>query len=130
MKWSFVVEGQPVSWNASYGVGVRKRTGGRNGQYHTIIKKDDAVAYTNLVMLRAREARPSGWRPEGLVVVEIEYFLGRNIDCDNVMKLVNDGLARAIEVDDKWFLPRAMSKEIGLRPPERRLVVSVSSVSP
>ena len=132
MTWSFEIPGQPVSWNASYkiGVGYRAAYNRRGGEFRKIIKTNEAVTYTEMVTVIARQARPSSWKPEGFIVVEFDYYLGRDVDCDNVMKLVNDGLKHAIEVDDRWYLPRAMSKQTGLRPSERRVVVRVRSASP
>lgn len=133
MRWGFTIEGQPVSWNAAYRIGVADRRAYNRSprEFRKIIKTDEAVAYTTLAMYRAREAMPSRWSPVGLVVVEFKYYLGRDIDCDNVMKLVNDGIEAATGVDDKWFLPRAMSKTIGLRPNQRRIEVVIEDcVSP
>lgn len=124
MTWGFTIEGQPVSWNKAYKIGVLSRPGGR-GKYRTIIKTDDAVAYTHGVAKIASTARPSGWSPSGLVVIEFRLFLGRVVDSDNVMKLVDDGIQMGTGVDDKWFLPRVMHKEWGLRPPERRVEIRV-----
>lgn len=135
MTWSFTVEGQPVSWNAAYRIGLINRTGrggrlrlGRGGEVierRTIIKTDEAKAYTELAAWRAKAACPPGWRPTGLVVIEFTYYLGADIDCDNVMKLIDDGIEDATGVNDRWFLPRAMWKTTGLRPSQRRVEVLV-----
>jgi len=135
MRWGFVVEGQPVSWNQGYEPGRRPRTGrwgrlrlGENGetiQRSTIVKTDKANAYTDLVMVRCRGKMPYRWKPTGYVVVELYYFLGRDIDCDNVMKFVDDAIQSATGVDDRWLLPRAMYKRFGLRPNQRKLVVVI-----
>lgn len=135
MRWGFVVEGQPVSWNSAYRVGMVRRTGrggrlrldalGRPVDKRTIVKTDEAKAYVDLVTYRARRAVPRDWSPIGLVVIELYYYLGRDVDCDNVMKLVDDGIQAATGVNDQWFLPRAMSKTTGLRPNERRIEVIV-----
>lgn len=135
MRWSFEVEGQPVSWNAGYEIGRVPRTGrhgklrlgddGSRIERRTIIKTAEAKVYTELVAIRAREAMPSGWAPEELIVVELYFFLGRDIDCDNTMKFIDDGIQLGTGVNDKWFLPRAMTKVAGLRPPSRRVVVSI-----
>ena len=128
MTWGFTVEGQPVSWNLAYRIGVKNRPGPRVGQFRTIIKTDAATDYCRLVTLRCREARPSGWRlTEGqVVVIEYRLFLGRHMDADNTMKLVNDGIADALGVDDKWFLPRAMEMTWGHRPKDRRVEIVVN----
>jgi hypothetical protein len=125
VSWRLTIPGQPLSWNQSYRIGVRNRRGYNRaeGQFRTIIKTDEAVAYTDMVTMLAMVARPSGWKVERgqFVVLEFYYYLGRAIDADNVMKLVNDGIKAAIGVDDKWFLPRAMSMQLGLPPSEQRL---------
>lgn len=91
--------------------------------------KDAAKAYKDLVIRRTQEARPSGWQhTEGLLILEYYLYLGRDTDADNVMKLTNDGIAAALGVDDKWFLPRAMHKEWGLRPAQRRVVVEIEAL--
>ena len=132
---SFGVEGQPVGGNAGYEIGRGPRTGrhgklrlgddGSRIERRTIIKTAEAKVYTELVAIRAREAMPSGWAPEELIVVELYFFLGREIDCDNRMKFIDDGIQLGTGVNDKWFLPRAMTKVAGLRPPSRRVVVSI-----
>jgi hypothetical protein len=137
--WGFVVPGQPVSWNQGYEIGRVARTGGggrlrlgsdgRPIEARTIVKTGLAKAYTEEVVLRARAAAPRGWWDGGLVVIELYYFLGRDIDCDNVMKFVDDGIETATGVNDRWFLTRAMWKTTGLRPKDRRLVVRVRSES-
>ncbi len=136
------IPGQPISWNQAYRVGRVTRTGtngrirlGGDGQpveASTIVKTKEAKAYTARVAQLAGWARNSlGWaglQPE-FIVVEFNYFLGRDIDCDNVMKLVDDGLETALGVDDKWFLPRAMSKIVGLRPMDRKLDLHIYPAS-
>ena len=126
MTWGFTVPGQPLSWNEAYRIGVRNRPGPRGGQYRTIIKTDEAVAYTDSVTWIARAAKPSGWPThDRLLVIELRLFLGRPVDADNTMKMIMDGLKAALGVDDKWYLPRAMFSVWGLRPAERRVEVQV-----
>lgn len=125
--WGFTVPGQPLSWNEAYRIGVRYRPGSRGGQYRTIIKTDEAVAYTDAVTMIAKTAKPSHWpNYDRLIVVELRLYLGRSVDADNTMKMIMDGLKAALGVDDKWFLPRAMWTEWGLRPDQRRVEVQVS----
>lgn len=138
MSWSFEVEGQPVSWNNGYTIGRVPRTGGggrfRFGssgevvQRATIVKTELAKAYTQLVAYRANEKKPKGWAPEGLIVIEYHYYLGRDTDCDNTMKFLDDGIQLGTGVNDKWFLPRAMSKTTGLRPPLRKVIVVLTEL--
>lgn len=130
-----MVPGQPLSWNQAYRIGSRQRQGergqlrlddmGKPVSFRKIIKTDEAVAYTGAVAMIARAACPTGWQPSGLVVVEVRLFLGRIIDSDNVLKLLGDGIQEGTGIDDKWFLPRVMHKEWGLRPSERRVEVTL-----
>jgi len=57
------------------------------------------------VVYLVREARPSGWRPEGQIRLRYELLLKRDIDADNVLKALNDAIAKALGTDDRYFLP-------------------------
>ena len=134
VRWSFEIEGQPVSWNAAYRIGTEEvLRRGRIVRVRKIVKTDEARAWTDLALHRCREGRPSGWYapPETLIVVEYRLHVGRHLDADNAFKLTNDGIAAALGVNDKWFLPRAMSIEWGLRPAQRRVEITIDDgVSP
>jgi Holliday junction resolvase RusA-like endonuclease len=45
------------------------------------------------------------------------------MDCDNVLKALNDAIAIGLGVNDKVFLPCVRSKEIGIKSP--RVIVTV-----
>lgn len=129
MRWTLTIPGQAVSWNAMYRIGIRTRPARgaslTSGSYRKIIKTKEAQAYEDTVTLLAKVAKPSGFVADGFIVIEYRIFLGKDIDCDNIFKAVHDGLAKALGVDDTWFLPRAMSKTAGLRPPERRIELTI-----
>lgn len=105
MRWSVKIPGQPWSGNTMY-----ERNAGNAGQH----KRPGVEAYQVEVTYRVREARPSGWRPDGQIVVEYYFELGRDIDCTNAIKVIEDGVATALRPEDKlydrMFLPRAMAK--------------------
>lgn len=105
-----VVHGRPVSWNRAYRFG--RGGGGRPRMYLT----HEAEAWEETVFLTSLDAyNRSSWRPGGgLLVVDWRMLLDDDIDGDNAMKLVHDGLARALKVNDKRFLPRLISKRTGL----------------
>jgi len=130
--WTVTIPGQPLSYNASLEIHrFNRRAFNRGGgEFRTIGTKKAAKDYTQRVAdtIAIEPNRPRGWQPTGFVVVEYYYFLGRWVDPDNVMKLVNDGLKRAIGVDDKWFLPRAMWMMTGLRPESRRIVLRIGEL--
>lgn len=90
-------------------------------------KKEQVETYQNHVTLLVREARPSGWRPDGQIVVEYEFYLFRDIDCTNAIKVIEDAIATALRPEDKLydrrFLPRAMVKETGRRDAHVRIML-------
>lgn len=107
--WSFVLPGQPPSWNDSYRI-VRQQ--GRRGPYMTLAKKQKVIDYQEMAVLLIRSARPRHWDPSGQVRLMYDFHLIRDIDCDNAMKAIHDALQMATGVDDKRFLPCVRSKEL------------------
>lgn len=105
-----VIPGQPPSGNHAYKIGRGFRRGGIT--YPKIIKTDVAEAYQQGVALLVRTARPSGWRPDGQVVVEYRFYLWDDADCTNLIKVIEDGIFPALGINDTFALPRAMSKEL------------------
>lgn len=106
-RWAVMLEGQPPSGNHMY---ERSRGGGTH-------KKPGVEAYQVGVTRQVATSRPSGWRPDGQIVVEYHFFLGRDVDCTNAIKVIEDAIAMALRPEDplydQKFLPRAMSKETG-----------------
>jgi Holliday junction resolvase RusA-like endonuclease len=97
---------------------LRNRTGG-------IRKSSGAESYQAGVTLIARTARPSGWKYEkGFVRLQYEFRLKRDIDCDNLLKALNDALAVALGMDDRFFLPCVKSKEVGVKDPNVTVTVN------
>lgn len=122
-SFSFTVPGQPVSWNAAYQVRRYKLP---NGEWQRGIRKTkEAEAYQDGVRMIARVARPSSFMVSKTqqLIVAYEFFLKKDIDCDNLLKLMNDALAEAINVNDRVFLPVVMSKSTGLPNPYTRITV-------
>lgn len=120
--FSFTVEGQPVSWNQAFRVRFQYVNGKKvRGLYKT----PEAETYQDGVRLIARTARPSNFLvPEnGRVIVAYDFILARDIDCDNLLKLMNDALAEAINVNDKFFMPVVMSKSVGNKNPSTTVTV-------
>ena len=46
------------------------------------------------------------------MVCEYRFYLTHDIDCTNMFKVIEDSIFPALGIDDKWALPRAMSKEL------------------
>ena len=112
MSWLVVLPGQPPSGNHMYA-----RNKGNPGQH----KKPGVEAYQAMVTFEVRQARPSFWRPDGQIIVNYWFNLGRDIDCTNAIKVIEDGIAMALRPEDplydRKFLPRAMAKSTGAKEP-------------
>jgi hypothetical protein len=93
------------------------RNKGNPGQH----KKPGVEAYQTMVTYKVREERPDGWRPDGQIIVSYFFYLGRDVDCTNAIKVIEDGVAMALRPEDplydRQFLPRAMVKETGHKQP-------------
>ena len=126
-RFSFVVPGQPLSWNRSYRqrVGyVKDKLGQRvltaTGKAKTRpmqYKTEEALRYQEAVQLTCQAAKPKGFTPDQ-VIVAYDFVLARDVDCDNVMKMTNDAIGRALGLDDRHFFPVVCSKVIGSKAPE------------
>ena len=111
MSWTVILEGQPPSGNHANKIGRGYRAGGVS--YAKIVKTDEAAAYQQTAVLIVKTAKPSGWKWDGgQVVTEYRFFLLRDADCTNLIKVIEDAVFPALGIDDKYALPRAMSKEI------------------
>lgn len=125
--FSFAVPGQPLSWNRSY----RQRVGGVKDRFGQAVlsasgkpktrpmqyKTQEAIEYQTGVQLACQAAKPARFNPEQ-VIIAYDFVLARDIDCDNVIKMTNDAIARALGLDDKHFFPVVRSKVTGSRTPE------------
>lgn len=109
MRFSFRVPGQPPSTNHIY---IRVR-----GSWNKMTKAPGVESYQNDVALLCRAARPSGFAPTGQFRVRYEFNLKRDADCDNLIKMIQDGLQTALGVNDKWMLPCVTSKTTGNKEP-------------
>lgn len=126
MRWSVTIPGQPVSWDAAYRTGlipVRRKVA---GQRVAVLNPDGSKKMIHRPMLTAEAeqwkldvyrlctvAKPSHWRPEGQIRIEVVLRLAHDMDDDNAMKLARDALASAIDHDDINFLMTTKSKSSG-----------------
>lgn len=110
------VPGQPPSWNASYRIITLRGHG-------SLKKMGAAEQYQNDVTRLTRVACPSDFAPLGQLYICYQMFLWRNMDADNILKLVNDAIASALNLNDSRFLPVVLSKTSSDKSP--RLVISV-----
>lgn len=110
------INGQPPSGNHMYdGYGRDRR------------KKSEVASYQAEVVRWTRYALSAGWQPGERIVVNYWFNLTRDIDCTNIIKVVEDGIAEALcpGIDpprccrkfDTRFLPRAIEKITGAKQP-------------
>lgn len=108
VRWSFTIPGQPLSWNHAYKrVTYRKKQpDGSVNVINRMGKADGVEEWQNGIIYLAKAARPSGWTHPKDTPIRIRYrfYTYPLIDTDNMKKLVNDAIAKAIGVNDKWFL--------------------------
>lgn len=124
--FTFRVEGDCPSWNHSYrDVVIRTKTG---KTYRSRAKTEAATAYQLLVTLRAKEAAPPNWTASGQIRVTYAFYFKRNRDADNALKMLNDAVAKALDVNDSLFLPCVLSKTTGNKEPY--VEVTVAAVEP
>lgn len=128
-RWSAFIPGQPLSINDQREThlirGVRR-----------IAWSDAFYAYRDMVAREVQAVRPRHWRaPEylpklgtGLLVIELDLCLSNDMDCDNLLKPLLDGVKVGLGTqiartrtgrmvlkpvfDDIGFLPRFMSKRV------------------
>jgi hypothetical protein len=121
-----------MSWNRSYRnrtvtvkdrVGQVVRTaGGRPVTRAGTYKTEEAQVWQDGVRMIARAAKPTGFSP-ATIIVAYDFVLARDIDCDNVMKMANDAIAKAIDLNDKFFYPVVLSKVTGSKDPHIKVAV-------
>lgn len=123
-QFTFTVPGQPLSWNRSYkSKTIRMRDAlGHVRSYPSTYKTQVAKDWQDAVRTLCRVAKPTGWKATE-VIVAYDLILARMIDCDNVMKMANDAIARAIDLDDRYFYPVVMSKVSGSKDPHIMVTV-------
>lgn len=112
MSWTVTLPGQPPSGNHANKIGRGYRRGGI--AYPKLVKTPEAEAYQQGAAMLVRAARPSSWKPDGKsqIIVEYRFYLARDADCTNLIKVVEDAVFPALGLDDRIALPRAMSKVI------------------
>ena len=118
-SFRFTVPGQPPSLNH-----IHKtvwRTDGAGNRYKGRAKEEEVTNYQLVAANECRRARHD-WQPpqvfnprkgHGLIVIRYWFYLARALDVDNAMKVLNDPIKHAIEIDDSHFLPQAWGRETG-----------------
>jgi hypothetical protein len=122
---------------------------GAGRRYHGRKKLHEVEMYQLVAMNHCQRAKPAEWIPreayqpklgKGLIVIELDFFLGRDIDCDNTQKVILDGIKFGLGThivvakrtknpsvrplyDDNRFLGRAMSKVTGVKHPRVEVTI-------
>ena len=98
------LNGRPPSWNSAY------RSAGK-----IIYMTRPAKAWKEYVEEAVRwEIKGKKWSLSGdetQIVVNINTFLNRPMDADNILKLTLDACAKAMGINDVRFLPRVWKME-------------------
>ena len=124
MSWTVSIPGQPPSTNHMYTIGKGYRRGGI--AYPKLVKADGVESYQTMAAMLVRLARPSGWTWDGgLLRITYRFHLIDNVDCDNLLKALNDAIAGALDINDKWFLPNVESKTWGNKGAQARVEVTI-----
>lgn len=127
-SWECVIQGQVISWNEAYRVarktGVAKN--GRSYEHHGIFKTDEAAQFQLDCIRQIKPQVPSGWKPEGLFIrMTYGFYLVNDMDASNCLKLVEDAFAKAVGINDRWYLPCVEGKWI-VKPNEARIEIDIT----
>lgn len=137
MSWSFTVPGQPVTFDHAYKTGkLALKRGGRpvfnedmtQRFVHRPILTEEAKTWRDSIQMLARLAKPSRWKPSEQLAVTIDLRLAHDIDADNVLKLILDGLALGIDYNDRHFLPCVRSKTTGRTVAQACVIITVEEI--
>lgn len=130
MTFRFTVEGQAASWNSAFRI-VRNRAHG----YQQLGKTEAATQWQYAVERACAEAKPPDWKVEGQIRIRYWLRLARAIDADNVLKLINDGIALGLGTrvakmklvpiyNDSRFLPCVEELSTGHKEPHVMIEIS------
>ena len=127
-SWSVTISGSPAAINRAYKVvqfGARCPACGRGKP--GLAKNEGVESWQTEVAWRVKTARPKGWEPARRVVVEMDFYMGREgRDGDGPTKPLLDGIAQGLGVDDRIFLGRVMLNEVDRTNP--RTIVRIENV--
>lgn len=150
MSWSFTVPGQPISWDAAYrtakmpvkrgGVAVLNEDLSQRFIRRPILTTE-ARDWRDMVVMLARLAKPRGFHVTGCTRTRkghsescqqlrlvFDLRLASDMDDDNALKLLRDGLAEALDYDDIHFLSETRSKTFGRKPFDACVIVTVEEI--
>lgn len=115
MTFTFRIPTTPPSVNHMYKIVRQYGKGGK--PYMTLAKEPEVEQYQMVAANIAKHARPDGWAPTGFITIRYRWYLKDDADCDNLQKALNDAMAKAWNINDRWFLPCTLEKTIGNKDP-------------
>lgn len=127
MIWRTTIPGQPISVNHLYIPVWRKDK--RQRLYKGRAYSPEARKYFEDAVLIMRTAKPAHWAPEGQVRVFYDLYLQREIDSDNVLKVLSDALQAATGVNDRRMLPCIRSTQLS-SPSQARVQLEIDDQQP
>lgn len=102
-SFRFTVPGDPISVNHAYEI-VKIKTKG--GYMRSTLKKVSGIEnYQLIAAAMALRAKPADFAPVGQIRTRYWIRSKRWVDASNCIKIVEDGIAAGLKVNDKWFLP-------------------------
>lgn len=118
-SFRFEVPGQPPSWNAAYRIVKMK---GHMG----LAKTSACEQYQWIASIIARRALPADfpWVKPQQLRVRYWFQLGHWVDGTNLIKILEDGVAHGLGIDDRYYLACVEELSTGHRDP--RAIVEVS----
>jgi hypothetical protein len=102
-----------------------------SGTYRSMAKSDGVEDYQVLASLLVNTTIPSAWKrflqSDSTTQIRVKYWfhLGRDADCSNMLKALEDAIARAMGVNDSRFLPCVAGKDTGNKEPWTSVEISL-----
>ncbi len=123
-SFRFEVSGQPPSWNAAYRIVKIKGHG-------ALAKTPECLEYQMyLAAPAARRAKPADfpWVKPQQLRVRYWFQLGHWVDSTNCLKILEDGIAHGLGIDDRYYLSCIEELSTGHRDPRSIVEVSLMPV--
>jgi Holliday junction resolvase RusA-like endonuclease len=117
-EFAATIPGLPPSVNHSYRI-IRAKTGAM-----TLAKTANAESYQTGVAYIVKLAKPSGWTATRRIQIIYRFWFNtENRDASNAIKLLEDGIAAGLGVNDKTFVPCVELKEVDKLNPRVEIIV-------
>ena len=127
--WRVEVPGQPPSVNHMYKPTIRES---KEGSFRSMAKEGGVETYQTLAALLVKTTIPSAWKrylqSDSTSQIKVTYWfhLGPDADCSNMIKALEDSIARAMGVNDSRFLPCVVGKDTGNKEPWTSVEISLA----